>query len=65
MIKPISDLKTLREPFPIINGVLIQAGDIQIQRIECRTQESLPDKALLWSPTTAGPHLVRVIRWIE
>jgi len=65
MIRQVTAVKTRTEPLPPINKGLIQARHIQAKIKEKVADGLLPSEGYLWSPTTSGPFLVPITRWIE
>ena len=48
-----------------INKGLIQARHIQAKLKETGNHDARPESGILWSPISAGPYLVPILRWIE
>jgi len=65
MIHQIAHVKTKTETLPAINRDLIKARHIQAHVKELAVDGLAPIEGYLWSPLHAGPHLVRITRWIE
>ncbi len=67
MIHQISTIKTKTEPLPTLNKGLLQVRHIQSRLHETSLQNEAqkPEVGELWSPLTAGPYIVPILRWIE
>jgi hypothetical protein len=65
MICQIAKVKTQTQPLTAINRDLIKARHIQSHIKEMATDGLAPTEGYLWGAMNAGPHLVRVTRWIE
>ncbi len=65
MIYQISPVKTQTGSLPTINKDLLIARHIQAQVKERAATQALPNLGYLYSPSTAGPFLVPVTRWID
>jgi hypothetical protein len=70
MINQIAPLQFKTQPLPkgTFNRNLAKARHIQArlhQHIPAPPTLEKPDRAIIWSPITAGPYVVPVLRWIE
>jgi hypothetical protein len=65
MINQIAPVPPKTSPLPGINRGLIQARHIQADLKNRIGDDAKPEKGILWSPVTAGPYLVPILRWIE
>ena len=65
MIYQITPLQSKTESLPSINKNLLKVRHIQAQVKERSKTQALPNVGYLWSPTTPGPVMVPITRWIE